>query len=369
MSRSDSLRRTSGQAVRVERARPRPDRWRPAPRSSDRVQWWALLLVATLLGAACTAPVSQSERSTPPAQATGPSDLPGKLIFTRGTALWAMDLGTGSTSEIVSAPELGQVTGARGSYDGQRVSYALYEVKDRRTPVSEIYLVGVDGSGRQKILEANQAAEFYQMPVWDPDGQHLYVLYTATTGVTRVRQIFRLDLTSGEREVVLEEAAVFDISPDGRWMALVRSNLGQQSISVMDLLSRQERVLVPEGRMAQITAPRFDPSSQTLAFSGTASETSHFDRPARRSGPLAWLSPATAFAHGLPQDVWTVAVSGGEVSKRLPMDADEPIAAWSPDGSHFAVLSFANLITIPSSGGSPTERLSPGSYGAIDWLR
>jgi Tol biopolymer transport system component len=336
-----------------------------------RLRAWCLGLALLLIASACNAtPSGQAE--VPPTRAaasSAPSDLPGKLVFTRGTALWSMDLASGGAREIVAAPELGQITGARGAPDGKRVAFALYEVRDRRIPVSEIYLVDPDGSNKEKVLEATQPAEFYQLPAWDPDGKRLYVLYTATSGSARIRQIFRLDLASKEREVILDEAAVFDVSPDGKWMAIIRTNLGEQSIVLVDLGTKQERILVTEGKFAQITAPRFDPTSQSLAFSGTSASLGATPATDPPSGLLAWLAPATALAHGLPQDVWTIAITGGEPTKRLPMEADEPLPAWSPDGSQFAVMSFERIVTVPTSGGAPTERLAPGSYGAIDWLR
>src|SRR6266511_4075028 len=103
-----------------------------------------ILLAALVLG--CSALPGQI--SAPPANTpVVPTGLSGRLLYTRDGGLWTLALDTASAREIVPSPELGQVTSARWSPDGSRIAYGFAEVRDRRTPVSEIRVSAPDGSG------------------------------------------------------------------------------------------------------------------------------------------------------------------------------------------------------------------------------
>jgi hypothetical protein len=51
------------------------------------------------------------------------------------------------------------------------------------------------------------------------------------------------------------------------------------------------------------------------------------------------------------------------------LDADEPVVAWSPDGSQLAILSSEALVNYELAGGVRKPILSPGGYGTVDWKR
>jgi len=329
------------------------------------------LTVIGLILTACS--VDSSSSGTPPPPSTSvaaPQGLSGKLLYTRDNGLWSLDLATSKTAELVPAPDIGQVTGARWSADGSQLAYSLYEVKDRRTPIGEIYVSNNDGSNARKILSADQAAMFYQQPVWGADGKQLYYMYTFSSATERTRRIERFDVGSGERTTVLDEVGPFDVSPDGKWMAFIRTNIGDMSLVLIDLTTGQQRDLVPIRKFDLISAPRFDPSSQTVAFSAAKGTLASNPAPGDLRSMLASaFLPAVAQAHGYPQDVWTVPVSGGEVKHLLPLEADEPVPAWSPDGSRFIILSFEALFSVPVAGGQPSQIMKPGAYGTVDWAK
>ncbi|MBM2809921.1 MAG: putative amidohydrolase [Chloroflexi bacterium] len=323
-------------------------------------------VVASLI--ACSQPGEEAPLSggTPAV----PAGLSGRLVFTRDAGLWMLDLATGQAAEIVRAPDLGQVISGRWSGDGSRVVWSSFEVRDRRIPVSRIAITPMDGSPTQEVVGSEQAGEFFQAPVWGPDDQSLYVLHTAQSASLRIQQIERIDLGTGDRTPVVNEAGQFDVSADGRLLAIVRSSSISQSIVIYDLKSGETHEVIRERQFDVIAYPRFDRDSANVVFSGAQAAGVSGGRPANAVGLLAstFLTPV-AEAHGLPQDIWSVPTGGGPVKRLTSIAADEPAASWSPDQSRLAILAIEALWVVPSTGGAPTVLLSPGYSGTVDWTR
>jgi len=348
---------------------------RPAPRGRRALfhvrSIVSLLMVSALLATVVSCSTGTSAGSAPATSApTVPSGGAGQLLYTRDTSLWTLDLASGQASEIVKPPELGQILSGRWSPDGSKITYSIYEVRDRRTPVAEIYVATPTGTGTSKVLKADQAATFFQSPVWGPDGS-IYYLHVATSGTQRVRQIEKMDLATGSTSMVLDEVGAFDVSPDGKWLALVRTQATAASLALVDLTTNQVTEIVPGREFEVITAPRFDPTSKTIAFSATraARFSDAGGAPPLVDRLLGLLGVGTAQAHGAPQDVWSIPTTGGTPSQMAKLDADEPVVAWSPDGSQLAILSSEALVNYQLAGGARKPILSPGGYGTVDWKR
>ena len=278
-----------------------------------------------------------------------------------------LTLDNAQTRELVPAPELGQVTSARWSPDGSRIAYGFAEVRDRRIPVSEVRVLDLSGSTNQTLL-SSQAALAFGTPIWAPDGSHLYLTRTGLEQGQRVRRIERFNVATGESQTILDDVAPFDISPDGRWLAVARAGTFGQSILLIDLDSGEQRPIVQEREFDTIGMPRFDPSSTRLFFTAAALISEVPSSPAERFADAA-LGLGRAFAHGLPQDIYAAPVAGGAPSKVLAISADEPAMAPSPDGTQLAILTVDALSTLPTGGGKPTPVLAPGGYGSVDWAR
>jgi Tol biopolymer transport system component len=325
------------------------------------------VLVTLLTIAACSSLPGQS--GGPPSNTpVVPSGLTGRLLYTRDGGLWTLALDSSQTRQIVPSPELGQVTSARWSPDGSRIAYAFAEVRDRRVPVSEIRVAAADGSGVQTLL-SSQSSLAFGTPIWAPDGSHLYLTKTGLDQGQRVRRIERLDVDSGASEVVFDDVAPFDVSPDGRWLAVARAGNSGQSILLMDLTSGDQRTVVPERAYDTIAMPRFDPSSSKLLFTAASLISQAPEAPATERFAAALLGLGRAYAHGLPQDIYATPLAGGAASKVAAISADEPALAPSPDGSQLAVFTVDALSTMPLSGGRLTPLLTPGGYGSVDWVK
>jgi Tol biopolymer transport system component len=84
-----------------------------------------------------------------------------------------------------------------------------------------------------------------------------------------------------------------------------------------------------------------------------------------------WLNvlPATAEAHGLPADVYTLGLDGGGLQRVADIKDDDPTVAWSPDGSRLAIFGVAALYVVDSKGGPTQKVVEQGGYGGLDWTR
>jgi tricorn protease-like protein len=84
---------------------------------------------------------------------------------------------------------------------------------------------------------------------------------------------------------------------------------------------------------------------------------------------LGLFAPATAEAHGLPWDLWTINVDGSGLRRLTQFYEDLPMATFSPDGKQIAVMGAAGIYLMDSDGGN-LRRIDPvGDHGGLDWVR
>jgi Tol biopolymer transport system component len=311
----------------------------------------------TLLAVACS-PGSGLPRDTPQV----PAGLSGRLLFTWKDGLATLDLGTAVLAQLAPAPPGARIASARWSPSGSKVAYAVALVEVGAPNTSAVLVASADGSGARTVVSAESARVFYHWPAWDADDAHLYVLRADSTG-TRIE---RIDVASGERRTVLDGAADFDISRDGRLLAFVRNADAGASLNLARLDDSGEM----RGRMTAqpfqtVAAPRFAADGGSVLFSLSRPPSLEGSRP--DPPPMAGLiGPRGALAHGLPQDIYSVPIEGGPARLVVRLGVDDPVATWSPDGQRAAVLA-PDWLGIASPGGSLVPILTPGGYGSVDW--
>ena len=86
------------------------------------------------------------------------------------------------------------------------------------------------------------------------------------------------------------------------------------------------------------------------------------------AGLLDLLAPATAEAPGEAYDLWTINTDGTGLRRLTWLLADEPIAAFSPDGGEI-IISCGTGSYRMNADGSHLRRIDPlGNHGGgIDW--
>jgi Tol biopolymer transport system component len=321
---------------------------------------------------------------------TAPPTLHGRLLYTYDGGLGAFNLNDGQTTQLVAAPDFGQVSAARWSPDGSRFVYAQFQLRDRRIPVSEVFVADASGDNRVRVLSSDNPSTFYQYPVWGPDAGHIYAVQAAQD----FRGIIRVDLASGAAERLTDQSVQFDVSPDARSLVLARFTGTGAVLSLLDLGTGAQRDLVSEGIFDTIALPRFDQSATRIVFAGIpfpgtaqlpsnslpprAVESARGDPgpsdplPPRGGGPGRGGVPdlfevPTASAHGFPQDLFAVPLDGGTPTRLTNSGLDDPAMAWSPDGGYLAILSSEALQTMNMRDGTRTPFRVPGAYGTVDW--
>jgi Tol biopolymer transport system component len=271
-------------------------------------------------------------------------------------------------------------------------------------PVTDLYAMAADGSEAGILVAHDGPGVAYENPVWAPAGGALYVTRTrrvveggVLTDITAEVALVRPGgTTSGPPQTVARDAMSPAVSPDGRRLAFVASEGTSRALVVAAGEGTDRRVLVSAGQTARLEAPRFAPDGSTLVFaaafpSAVAAEIPPASgvpkgpgAPGRPPGPAApsgagigaaaralagGLLPRPAYAHGQPMDLYAIGVDGSGLRRLTRLDADDPAAAWSPDGRRLALLVGGGLYVLNADGSELTlvERLGGG--GAVDWRR
>ena len=126
-----------------------------------------------------------------------------------------------------------------------------------------------------------------------------------------------------------------------------------------------------------LSLARVSPDGKRLAFGGSGEP--NLTGPSGCGGDpkstaagldlLAMLQPETAYAHGLPADVYSMNLDGSDLKRIADIKDDDPTVAFAPDGARLAIFGVAALFLVDAKGG-PTEKLTDqGGYGGLDWTK
>jgi len=327
-----------------------------------------------LVGALVYLNVDAARRAAPPSL---PPSVTGVLTYQRAGNIYLLPLDARVERKLTSfAPADSAVYSAR-SPDGGRIAYVRVEGMG-----SSLWLMNGDGSGGRKLVDESTGYVTLERPQWAPDGLGIVYSYhgfivegNAIKGETFRAE--RVDLQTGERTALAEDAAGPTLAPDGS-LAFVRTIRGGQQLVVLEP-SGTERVLVPEGMFVSLAAPRFSLDGRRIAFTAVgAGPKVGGQAPARQEQGILWsalqrtigsaLETRVAYAHGAPARVWMVDMNGavrgvGELAE------DEPTVAWSADGQHLAVSGNGGVYILDAASGQPIQLAKLGGVGGIDWTR
>jgi len=190
------------------------------------------------------------------------------------------------------------------------------------------------------------------------------------------------------------------ISPDGRYVALVVSDAGEESLRVRQVATHTDIQILPP-KPGGFTGVSFSPDGNYLYFDHTWEKNFNFNAlyrvPSLGGAPIqvhpladtgAGFSPEgqqIAFAIGDPQNrLWQLEVSNPDGSKLRTLAAVPaeilwlPVPAWSPDGKNIALSIYQrgtgqhSLLTLVSTTDGKLRNLLAGSpgedFGQAVWL-
>ncbi len=306
----------------------------------------------------------------------------GKIAWPKDGDLWIYDLATKQQTKITDLSAGAAVTGATWSPDGTRVIYAqFWRRPNERSSGADLMIANADGSNAQPFAERDAPNTVLETPEWMPSGNVYYTIRRVVNG--RETQTIVRQKGGGQTETVLDDAYDPAASPDESTLVYVRSTRTGQELMKKNMADSDDGcVLLSDQVFQYLSLPRISPDGRRVALGGSGDPNlgpsgcggdPHATTPsaAAPAGPTldlgALLQPETAYAHGLPADVWSMNLDGSDMKRIADIKDDDPTVAFSPDGSRLAVFGVAALFMVESSGG-PTDKLTEqGGYGGLDW--
>lgn len=297
-------------------------------------------------------------------------DLTYILQEPRRQALMRVDVETGAETLLFEVPVNAWLSHMAASPDGSQIAmtYAPSPGENEiQYGYSSLYLLLADGRSEPRLLvERTAEQEVFFNPAWSPDGAWLY--YSHVTPLDEdafsfITYLERLELATGNIEVLAENGIWPRVSEDGRFLAYV--NIDQESLAAEMILANADgsnpTVLVPRSQFVTLDSPFFSADGAWLYFSAVAEQT----------GSASWwevlLGINVAAAHNLPSRWWRLPVAGGEPEPVTTEARVGQFGTLSSDGQRIAFTTQDGLY-IMQPDGSDEQRIVPKSTSdSLSW--
>jgi mono/diheme cytochrome c family protein len=251
-------------------------------------------------------------------------------------------------------------------------------------PSSTLYVMSTDGTNLRPVWKPEQG--LLGIPTWSADGKAIYIAAngvklpqsTATQPTSRDLQIVRIDVATGTKQPLLNDALDPSISRDGTQLAYLKlSDDGYtMSLNIAAPDGSGNRELIGGKDFQGFYAPRFSPDGKQIIMAAIGGpQTDARGYPIKASVPspldrlLGMLEPATAEAHGLPWDLWSINSDGTGLRRLTSFYEDLPMAAFAPDGKQVAVMGLGGIYLMDADGSKLRRIDQTGDHGGLDWPR
>jgi len=333
-----------------------------------------LALTATLLPIPTPPAVTEAHMCTPDPEV----GVGGRLIVPRDSGAVVIELPGRELRTVPVLPAQGVATGVTSAPDGGLLAVTrFWRRPEDRVGGQDILVVGPEGGEPIATIDRGQPGVVLGVPSWLPDGSLVYERRELSGSNEAVR--VERARPGGAAEVIADGAAWPGASPDGSLVAMTRFER-QDRLVVRELAGGPERTLVDTPRIGTIAFPRFSPDGAWIAFTATSDASSSDPSlvPAPGAGPLPGRDsppptprpPAgarTAYAHGIPWDVWVVRPDGSDLHRVTAFFDDDSSVAWSPDGRWLVTLSAEALPVVALDNSDNYCITNVGGYGAMEW--
>ncbi|MFN2519459.1 MAG: TolB family protein [Candidatus Limnocylindria bacterium] len=239
---------------------------------------------------------------------------------------------------------------------------------------SDLFLVNLDGTGLRQVLEHDGDNVFYDSPRFDPTGNLLYFHRRAaviTGGQYKGNDdtIERLDLRTGERTVVIRDAADLDLSPDGRTIVYVHIvNSQGDGLWRADVDGANARpFLHGKDTFYYLQTPRFSPKGDTVAFCAAGHNAAITTGTYAARGPRALAKNAHL---GIPSEIFVAPLDGAAL-RSVGQSGDDVVPAWSPDGTQIAYVGTGAFFVLSLADGTIKTSATGQDFffGDLLWMR
>ncbi|MCY3887588.1 MAG: hypothetical protein OXG19_07825 [Chloroflexi bacterium] len=330
----------------------------------------AALLVAGSTTAACGSDAPPTEQSAPSPPQTLTVDegkafgVPGLSIYSVGGDLQLER--NGDLRKLVVAPSLNvSYLSPRISPDGQAVAYvrlAIFSGSEGVTVLSDIRVAGLDDGGRVVVTPRGEGS-FVWTPQWSPDQESLVYAHQLNQpdDAGRAFQVNaeRVNLTTGESEILVTNARDPALSPDGRLLVFVDDPALAHKLSVLNLETGERTPLLTlSDGLAVFRLPQFSPDGAWIAVAASG------------EGRVVSSQPKSAVhsrSNGV-QDVWLIRPDGSGLHRLTGVQEDQPDFAWSQDGRHILLRgTFGSYLAEVSTRRTQTILVPGELHGTHDW--
>jgi Tol biopolymer transport system component len=195
---------------------------------------------------------------------------------------------------------------------------------------------------------------------------------------SRELQVVRVDLATGAKQPLLNDALDPSLSRDGAQLAYLKlSDDGYtMSLNIAAPDGSGSREVIAGKDFQGFYAPRFSPDGKQIVVAAIGGpETDAQGLPVKANAPsaldglLGLFEPASAEAHGLPWDLWVVNSDGTGLRRLTSFYEDLPMAAFAPDGKRIAVMGLGGIYLMEADGSRLRRIDQQGDHGGLDWAR
>jgi Tol biopolymer transport system component len=137
---------------------------------------------------------------------------------------------------------------------------------------------------------------------------------------------------------------------------------------VADADGKNAKTLVAAGKLDGLATPRFSPDGKMIAFSAIT-PSAPVSTVTPLPGRTGFLQPHSAYAHGLPMDVFAIGSDGAGMRRLTQLGEDNPAPVFSPDGKRMAILAGGGIYVVNADGSGFANVDQRGGHGLVDWRR